>query len=213
MSKREPREKPAVKSPSESQDSLVTQAARARMARLTGAGVSGLGASTMAFVVGGCLALGYFVGAWFDNRLGTTHWMPIGVFVGLAASVREMFRTLTQLNAQTQRDLASRKAAKTAQIEINRHRVLDVANRDVANRKVPPEKRDAGNDAEPETIRSRVFHVPPPPLASFDDNYLESKNEVVTNEKLDEDKLKKLLREIEVEDASDDSDRNELKSV
>lgn len=205
------REKPATRltddAESLSSQSLVTQVTRARMARLSSAGVSGLGASTMAFVAGGCLALGYFAGTWLDNRYSTTHWMPIGVFVGLAASVREMFRTLKHLNEQTKRDLQNRQAAKQQQIDTqgapNGHRVRDVARDSKA-------KRDIHNDTEPETIRPRIFHVPPPPLASFDKDFVPNKNEVLFDAELNEDELKKLLREIESDDARDE-DESETK--
>ena len=202
------REKPATRltddAESLSSQSLVTQVTRARMARLSSAGVSGLGASTMAFVAGGCLALGYFAGTWLDNRYSTTHWMPIGVFVGLAASVREMFRTLKHLNEQTKRDLQNRQAAKQQQIDTqgapNGHRVRDVARDSKA-------KRDIHNDTEPETIRPRIFHVPPPPLASFDVKNSDENNAANDNSELIGLNRDELMTLLQVENGSDNSAR------
>ena len=44
----------------------------------------------------GCILLGLFVGHWIDKRLGTAPWLLIlGVFVGAAAGIFNMYRILT----------------------------------------------------------------------------------------------------------------------
>ena len=209
MSQRELRDEKAAKTSSDGQKSLVEQVAKSRMDRLSGAGVSGIGASTMAFVVGGCLALGFFAGSWLDGRFNTSYWMPIGVGLGLAASVREMFRTLKQLNAQTQREQKQREIEREQRAQnanapreyrTNEHRVLDdrvldAKNESAKSLNAAPRKTD---DAEPKTIRPRIFHVPPPPSASFDvvekSENAHRENAHRENLKLNRDELLELLR-------------------
>ncbi len=42
---------------------------------------------------GVAVLIGYFGGAWLDGKYGTTPWLSIvGVFVGIAAGFRELYR-------------------------------------------------------------------------------------------------------------------------
>jgi ATP synthase protein I len=48
------------------------------------------------FELAGCILLGLFAGKWLDKRLGTAPWLLIlGVFIGAAAGIFSMYRTLT----------------------------------------------------------------------------------------------------------------------
>ncbi len=48
------------------------------------------------FELAGCILLGLFAGQWIDKRLGTAPWLLIlGVFIGAAAGIFNMYRTLT----------------------------------------------------------------------------------------------------------------------
>ncbi len=124
---------------------------QSRLARVPNANSGGLAAMTIGLTLGGCVAVGYFAGAWLDRRFATGFWMPIGVFVGMAAGFREMFVTLKKLSAQTK--WPSSKAPQNDSESANR--VLDNETKAVAT-------------LEPERNRPRIFQVPAPPTASFD---------------------------------------------
>ena len=48
------------------------------------------------FELAGCILLGLFAGQWIDKKLGTAPWLLIlGVFIGAAAGIFNMYRTLT----------------------------------------------------------------------------------------------------------------------
>ena len=48
------------------------------------------------FELAGCILLGLFAGQWVDKKLGTAPWLLIlGVFIGAAAGIFNMYRTLT----------------------------------------------------------------------------------------------------------------------
>lgn len=48
------------------------------------------------FELAGCILLGLFAGQWLDKKLGTAPWLLIlGVFIGAAAGIFNMYRTLT----------------------------------------------------------------------------------------------------------------------
>ena len=48
------------------------------------------------FELAGCILLGLFAGQWIDKRLATAPWLLIlGVFIGAAAGIFNMYRTLT----------------------------------------------------------------------------------------------------------------------
>lgn len=144
MSKRE--EKP---------DDALHGLVKSRLSRVPNANSGGLAAMTIGLTLGGCVALGYYAGAWLDQRFGTSLWMPIGVFVGMAAGFREMFVTLKKLSAQTK--WPSSKAPQNS--DDAAHRVLD------ADGSAPNEVVET---IEPERNRPRIFQVPEPPSASFD---------------------------------------------
>lgn len=148
MAKREP----------EKREDALSGLMKSRLSRVPNANSGGLAAMTIGLTLGGCVAFGYFVGAWLDRRYGTSLWMPIGVFVGMAAGFREMFVTLKKLSAQTK--WPSSKSPQTSQNdEITRNRVLDSSD-EAAN--------NTTGVQEPERNRPRIFQVPQPPTASFD---------------------------------------------
>jgi ATP synthase protein I len=48
------------------------------------------------FELAGCILIGLFGGQWIDKKLGTAPWLLIlGVFIGAAAGIFNMYRTLT----------------------------------------------------------------------------------------------------------------------
>lgn len=44
-----------------------------------------------------CIVLGYFVGNWLDEKLGTAPWLMVtGFFLGVGAGFTELFRTVSR---------------------------------------------------------------------------------------------------------------------
>ena len=47
------------------------------------------------WVLVACIVIGYFLGRWLDQKLGTSPWMVVGgVFLGSAAGFVELFRAV-----------------------------------------------------------------------------------------------------------------------
>jgi hypothetical protein len=113
-------------------------------------------------VLGGCVAVGYFVGAWLDNRFGTGFWMPTGVLVGLAAGFRETFLTVKRISALTQWPGASASSRDS-----NGHKPGEASDEVTAPASVDG-AASKGQPAPNRPRRNRIFEVPQPPLASFE---------------------------------------------
>ncbi len=131
-------------------DDALSGLLKSRLARVPNANSGGLAAMSIGLTLGGCVALGYFAGAWLDGRFKTGFWMPIGVFVGMAAGFREMFVTLKKLSAQTKWPSSQPKDAVETTSRVS-----------VVNDSAP-------KNVEPERNRPRIFQVPAPPVSSFD---------------------------------------------
>jgi F0F1-type ATP synthase assembly protein I len=142
--------------------STAEELAKARMARLSGMGAGGLQAMTLGLVLGGCVAVGYFVGAWLDNRFGTGFWMPTGVLVGLAAGFRETFLTVKRISALTQWPGASASSRDS-----NGHKPGEASD-EVTGPASVDGAASKGQPAPNPPRRNRMFEVPQPPLASFE---------------------------------------------
>jgi F0F1-type ATP synthase assembly protein I len=145
--------------------------AKARVARLSGMGAGGLQAMSIGLVMGGCIAAGYLIGTWLDNRFETSFWVPAGVFLGMAAGFREMFRTLKRISALTKWPGASASSRDTnGQEEVS----------------TPAESlhpvgssRTSATPVEP-AARKRLYQVPEPPLPSFEQDKNRSERGVST---------------------------------
>jgi F0F1-type ATP synthase assembly protein I len=142
---------------------LAADLAKSRAARVSGAGTTGLQAMTLGLVLGGCVAVGYFAGAWADGRFGTTLWTPVGVLLGMAAGFREMFLTLKRISAQTKWPGA---AASSRDSELS-GAVTDAANAGRTAESKASTTVSGSGETEPKA-RQRLFQVPEPPTASFD---------------------------------------------
>jgi len=129
----------------------------ANRARLRRQGMSGLEASSLGFVLVGCIGFGYALGAGLDGHFQTTHWTPIMVLVGVAAGFREMFRTVSRLSHKSVTDTDRTGSSDNFS---GGDSVVDTA--------------QSEQSGEPATIvedverrRPRIFEVPPPPRSSF----------------------------------------------
>jgi hypothetical protein len=125
---------------------------------------------SIGLVMGGCIAAGYLIGTWLDNRFGTAFWVPVCVFLGMAAGFREMFRTLKRISALTKWPGASASSRDTNGQEQS-------ATGAETHRAAGP-----GGTAAPvqPTARKRLFEVPEPPLASFEQDKNRSAHSVST---------------------------------
>ena len=153
----------------------VEDLAKARVARLSGMGAGGLQAMSIGLVLGGCVAAGYFIGAWLDNRFGTGFWMPIGVFMGMAAGFREMFLTLKRISALTKwpgASASSREVIGQANAQEN-----VAASRD--RTQATGSDQNSAAPVEP-AARRRLYQVPEPPLPSFEQDKNRSERDVST---------------------------------
>ena len=81
-------------------------------------GVTGTEASTIGFVLVGCIGVGFFAGNWLDGRLGTSFLMPLGVLLGIFAGFREMLVTVKRLSARQAEAKLLKKAEQDAQNQI-----------------------------------------------------------------------------------------------
>jgi F0F1-type ATP synthase assembly protein I len=131
------------------QRSIAQDLARARAARFGAGGAQGLQAMSLPLVLGGCLAVGYFGGAWLDAKFGTGFWMPLGVVFGLAAGFRQTVITVRQLGAHHERER------------------LEAQQRALAERSKSV-SASQGEAATTQRPRPRIFEVPEPPMASFE---------------------------------------------
>lgn len=128
------------------------------MNRVSGMGLNGMAASTIGFVMLGCIAIGYFAGSWVDRKFGTTWGIPAGSFIGMAAGFVEMFRTLRQIGKSTKWPSGGSSSGEPGAVSGNGSQagngVSDTASAgDVAPQKPP--------------VRQRLFEVPPPPLPEY----------------------------------------------
>jgi hypothetical protein len=162
-------------------------------------GMRGLHASSIGFVLVGCIAFGFGVGTALDKYFGTTFCMPVGVLVGIAAGFVEMFRTLGQLqNSQNRLESTWQPPTTAAGNSSERARSL------------------ARSTVEEERPRPRLFEVPAPPTPSYLRKPEEADSDLpVIEEKADapdaetddvEALIEKLLSKGE-EDKADDSDK------
>jgi F0F1-type ATP synthase assembly protein I len=157
-------------------------------------GMTGLHASSIGWVLVGCIALGFAAGTGLDKLLGTSHWVGVGVLVGVAAGFREMFRTLTQV--QKHQDAAKSTSHGRAAASKSASAVAKEANAEEADNRVRP----------------RLFEVPAPPVPSYLKQPGDEKTApVVEAEKFEDDedveaRIEKLLSE-HPKDAGDEVDR------
>lgn len=139
--------------------SLAEDLLEARKARATGSGgAQGLLAVSLPLVLGGCVAVGYFGGAWLDARYQTGFWMPIGVVFGLAAGFREAYVTVKRLNASAKWPTKNE----------------DGPLENIAAREA--EREQAQRAAIDNRPRPKFFDVPEPPRASFDESRFKESN-------------------------------------
>jgi F0F1-type ATP synthase assembly protein I len=123
-----------------------------RINRTRAMGSQGLAAAAIGWVLVGCIALGFGVGAWLDSRYSTSHWMPIGVLVGVAAGFREMFITLGQV---------SQKPKPRSQ---EQGRIAGVSEPRSPSERAVHAQAAAEAEAGRQERRSGLFAVPPPPF-------------------------------------------------
>lgn len=132
---------------------LLSELVKSRANRVSGMGLNGLAASSIGFAMLGCIAVGYFGGAWLDRKLGTSWAMPAGTFLGMIAGFVEMFRTLRQVTRSTKWPGGRQGSPKE-----------DV----VAGPQAAPQRQTLDEmTAEAEPGRQRLFNVPPPPLPEY----------------------------------------------
>ena len=166
-------------------------------------GTRGLAASSIGWVLVGCIAFGFGVGALLDRQFGTAFWMPVMVMVGIAAGFREMFRTLAELNKQPSapRKERTQSTLNAASSSSNAGRGQDAHSQDA-------HRQDAQSTLVEEKPRQRIFDVPPPPSASFDAKTVtqaEPKTETVDDDP--EALIRRLLGEVESSDEKRSDDK------
>lgn len=173
--------------PVESKDGSGTESSRPMkfglMTRSRLMGTRGLAASSIGWVLVGCIAFGFGVGALLDRQLGTAYWMPVLVMVGIAAGFREMFRTLAELNKQPPAQHKERTRSTSSAPGTASGRALG-------------QRADGSLPSLEEKPRQRIFDVPPPPLASFDARSTAEPKSESAKEQIDEDDPKALIQKL-----------------
>lgn len=123
------------------------------MSRTQQMGNRGLAAASIGWTLAGCIILGFVAGSWLDRRFGTQFWTPILLLVGVAAGFRELFRTVSQLDAANKADKAAR--ARAAALLPT---PVVAASGTVRSTSSTPQVLEAP------AKRERLFVVPPPPF-------------------------------------------------
>jgi len=143
---------------------LLSEIVKSRLNRASGMGLNGLAASSIGFVMLGCIAAGYFGGSWLDRKMGTTWATPAGTFVGMLAGFVEMFRTLKQVAARTKWP-----SSEGGHIVSNGQQGVKGVKTQHAVRQRMDEKQETDESIEVAPVaRQRLFHVPPPPLPEYE---------------------------------------------
>lgn len=115
--------------------------------------LSGGEASIVGFTLVIYIFLGAGLGYWLDKNLETSYWIAIGTFAGAGVGFREMFRLIKKISADEKRENEKRVREENARVEKSRTDLeMTQKNKETAVKKPQP----------------RVFRVPPPPSASFD---------------------------------------------
>lgn len=115
--------------------------------------LSGGEASIVGFTLVIYIFLGAGLGYWLDKNLETSYWIAIGTLAGAGVGFREMFRLINKISADEKRENAKRAREENMRAESSRKSL------EIAKRKEEPSE---------EKLQPRIFRVPPPPQASFD---------------------------------------------
>ena len=152
--------------------------------RITKAGASGVGASTIGLTLAFCIVGGALAGVALDKHFGTAYWTPILFLVGVAAGFIQMMRTLSDVNRLEEAEQKRAQAAKTGAMKVD--------------------SRASGETAQSvtmqSTVPSRPTRVPAPPTASFDAPAASLSTELPSDVQDDLVTLRRMLQEQRADD-------------
>ena len=154
--------------------------------------LSSLDASLIGFVMAGCIGVGYLAGSWLDGKMGTQHWTPILVIVGVMAGARQMWITVARI----------RKSFSDGSFD--KMNVSEFRENETQN----AQQRNRAANADPSHRKPRFFNVPSPPVAEGERSPSKKKTEKAFEEELSE--LRQLQQEI---NQLEDEDHPSGKSV
>ena len=141
--------------PEKRDESWMRALVKSRVARVS-AGGGAMQASTIGFVLAGSVVAGFVAGSWLDARFKTGFWMPLLTVLGIFGGFYQMLLMLKQIDA----------AAKIEDAQSKKNRA--VKNAKVA--RTPRAQHSSQSSTPPEitTPKPRIFAVPPPPTASYE---------------------------------------------
>lgn len=121
-------------------------------------GVTGTEASTIGFVLVGCIGVGFFAGNWLDGRMGTSFWMPLGVLLGIVAGFREMLVTVKRLSARQAQAKFLQKAEREAQNQLlDAQNAQNLAPKPLFQVPAPPFERQTESSAQTEESHENLM--------------------------------------------------------
>lgn len=163
--------------------------AQSRLIRLTQGGSKGAQASIIGFVMAGPIIGGFLLGAWLDQKLGTSFWTIVLGLLGVFSGFREMLTMLKRLSPtpgqRTPPPGREQTTLKTSPARTSRASEVPGA---------------APEEASP---KPRLFSVPPPPLPGSPQS--KSPSEPPAAPETTEEIIKRLLDEDE-DNGSEDGD-------